>query len=113
MQTEEPSADLVLESVELSRALAELKEWKEERMRVLSDVDQYIQQALQMGKMTARRKQVPKRDYLTDRMIATLELDRNHFKRSILFMQVRERQISSRLNEIAALTKRENEQSRA
>lgn len=96
--------ELTKESLELSRALEELRSWSLERKKMLSDLEEFIQQALHSGKMTARRKHELARRDLSERMIATLGLDCSLIKRSILMMHVRERQIRKRLSEIAEQT---------
>ncbi len=95
------SEQLTEESVELTRALVELREWSAERKRVLDEYEGYIQHALSTNKMTWRRSPESGKKYLSDRMIATMALDCSMFKRSILMMASRERQIRTRLAELA------------
>lgn len=101
MAEQKSSEQLTEESLELTRALTELNEWSAERKRVLDGYQGYIQHALSTGKMTARRSAESGKKYLSDRMIATISLDCSMFKRSILMMAHRERQIRQRLSEIA------------
>jgi hypothetical protein len=95
------SEQLTEESLELTRALTELREWSTERKRVLDEYEGYIQRALSQGKMTKRRSPESSKKYLSERMVATIALDCSMFKRSILMMTHRERQILKRLAEIA------------
>lgn len=99
--------ELAKESRELARALEELRFWILERRKMLSELEEFIQQALQSGKMTERRKHELTRRDLSERMIATIGLDCSQIKRSILMMHVRERQIRRRLSEIAKQTQEE------
>lgn len=101
MSSEKSPDELTAESLELTRALAELSGWSAERKLVLSAVERYIQRSLLSGKMTARRKHESGREYLTDRMIATLQLECSQLRRSLLMMHVRERQMRARLAELA------------
>lgn len=101
MAENKTSEQLTEESLELTRALTELREWSTERRRVLDEYEGYIQRALSQGKMTKRRHPESSKKYLSERMIATIALDCSMFKRSILMMTHRERQILKRLAEIA------------
>ena len=94
------SEHLADECAELTRALAELLEWSAERKRVLEEFEGYIQQALSTNKMTLRKNSESGCKLLSERMIATLALDCNMVKRSILMMRCRERQIRKRLAEL-------------
>ncbi|MEY4065262.1 MAG: hypothetical protein RIR26_1470 [Pseudomonadota bacterium] len=90
---------------ELRRTLNELKAWALERQKALRDINNFIQNSLASGKLTEKKDMNSKQNYLSKRMIATLELDSSQIKRSLCFMRIRKRELEKELHDCEELSR--------
>lgn len=97
------SVEVAAERDELLRALGELEFWYSDRVDRFRKLQSDIQKGLRSGRITECRKEGTGKRYLTQRMIATLGVDHKLGLRVLLMMNIRKRQMETRLGELNRL----------
>lgn len=97
------SVEAAAERDELVRALGELEFWYSDRVDRFRKLQTDIQEGLRSGRITECRKEGTGKRYLTQRMIATLGVDHKLGLRVLLMMNIRKRQMETRLSELNIL----------
>ncbi|MEN9809691.1 MAG: hypothetical protein RLZZ488_1258 [Pseudomonadota bacterium] len=103
MEKNVSSEEIAAERDELLRALKELEFWNAERVERFRKLQTDIQKGLRSGRITECRKEGTGKRYLTQRMIATLGVDHKLGLRVLLMMNIRKRQMETRLNALNLL----------
>jgi hypothetical protein len=97
------SVEVAAERDELLRALGEFEFWYSDRVDRFRKLQSDIQKGLRSGRITECRKEGTGKRYLTQRMIATLGVDHKLGLRVLLMMNIRKRQMETRLGELNRL----------
>ena len=103
MEKNVSSVEVAAERDELLRALGELEFWYSDRVDRFRKLQSDIQKGLRSGRITECRKEGTGKRYLTQRMIATLGVDHKLGLRVLLMMNIRKRQMETRLGELNRL----------
>ncbi|NBW81878.1 hypothetical protein EBR21_08995 [bacterium] len=100
MQNFDRSRSAQAEKEDIQLALRELEAWFAERLGTLKGLQTYIQDGLQSGRISARRKDGTSKKYLSPRMIATIGVDGNQMSRALMTIDLRRKQLLKRLEEL-------------
>ncbi|MEN9824849.1 MAG: hypothetical protein RI953_594 [Pseudomonadota bacterium] len=100
MQKSDLSKSAQAEKEDIVQALNELEAWFDERVKTMKGLQKYIQDGLQSGRISARRKDGTGKKYLSPRMIATLVVDGNQMSRGLMTIDLRRKQLNNRLKEL-------------